>query len=222
MKTYIALKDNLERIFLSDKVLIRKWIIKKGSKEVFVEKYKGFYSIKIPDIIRLFFISQNSTIKPHNDFIDVTGNKLYKISNILNGSLKKINIIIEGADGIGKSTLVNELAQQGYLSQDRAIHEVTQSMREYIPKEIRVENVRKYLAENKNRRLIILYLSDEEVLRERILNREEISEYDKKAIIYQRLYIDTYFALKDFENIFLIDVLGKSPKQIATEIIKLM
>ena len=222
MKTYIALKDNLERIFLSDKVLIRKWIIKKGSKEVFVEKYKGFYSIKIPDIIRLFFISQNSTIKPHNDFIDVTGNKLYKISNILNGSLKKINIIIEGADGLGKSTLVNELAQQGYLSQDRAIHEVTQSMREYIPKEIRVENVRKYLAENKNRRLIILYLSDEEVLRERILNREEISEYDKKAIIYQRLYIDTYFALKDFENIFLIDVLGKSPKQIATEIIKLM
>ena len=95
MKTYIALKDNLERIFLSDKVLIRKWIIKKGSKEVFVEKYKGFYSIKIPDIIRLFFISQNSTIKPHNDFIDVTGNKLYKISNILNGSLKKINLVIK-------------------------------------------------------------------------------------------------------------------------------
>lgn len=80
MRTYIALKDNLERIFLSDKILIKKIVIQKRSEEILMEKYEGFYSIKIDNIIRLFYISKNSKIQPHNDFIDVTSNDFYKIS----------------------------------------------------------------------------------------------------------------------------------------------
>lgn len=68
MKKYIALKDNLDRIFLLQKTKIKSHFLK----------------------------------------IDITLNEKYLLKNILNGSLKKTNIVIEGADGVGKSTLVME------------------------------------------------------------------------------------------------------------------
>lgn len=223
MKMYIALKDNLNRIFLYDKILIKVIIIKKDDKKLYVEKYEGFYSIKIEEKdLRIFYIDENSKVKPYKDFIDVTSNNIYKISNILKDSINNMNTVIEGADGTGKSTLVNELAQQGYLCQDRAIREVTQSMREEIPKDIRINNVKRYLEKDIKRNLVILYISDENVLKKRILNRKDISEYDKKAIIYQKLYLDTFLSLKKYDNIFLVDGLGKNQKQIATEVIKLI
>lgn len=223
MKMYIALKDNLNRIFLYDKILIKVIIIKKDDKKLYVEKYEGFYSIKIEEKdLRIFYIDENSKVKPYKDFIDVTSNNIYKISNILKDSINNMNTVIEGADGTGKSTLVNELAQQGYLCQDRAIREVTQSMREEIPKDIRINNVKRYLEKDIKRNLVILYISDENVLKKRILNRKDISEYDKKAIIYQKLYLDTFLSLKKYDNIFLVDGLGKNKKQIATEVIKLI
>ena len=222
MHKYIILKDNLERIFFTGKKLLLSKKIYKEGRELFLEKYEGFYSIKIVGIIRLFYISENSNVKRYRDLIDVTKNKLYKIENILKGSLITTNIIIEGADGTGKSTLTRELAQKGYLCQDRAIREVTQSMREYIPKEIRVYNVKMYLEEKKNSKLVILYLSKEEELKKRIFSREEISEYDKKALIFQRLYLDTYFSLQHYQNIFLLDGYNKTPEELVQSVIKLI
>ena len=222
MHKYIALKDNLERIFLSDKKLVRTRKFQREGKEILLEAYEGFYSIKIVGIVRLFYISKKSNVKKHNDFIDVTWNSLYKVQNILRGSLNCTNIVIEGADGTGKSTLINELAQLGYLCQDRAVHEVTQSMRENIPRNIRINNVRLYLEEKRHRKLVILYLSKEGELEKRIFSREEISEYDKKALIFQKLYLDTYFSLQCFQNIFLLDGYDKAPRELANEVIKLI
>lgn len=222
MYKYIILKDNLERIFFTGKKLLLSKKICKEGRELLLEKYEGFYSIKIVGIIRLFYISENSNVKRYRDLIDVTKNKLYKIENILKGSLINTNIVIEGADGTGKSTLTRELAQKGYLCQDRAICEVTQSMREYIPKEIRLHNVKMYLEEKKNSKLVILYLSKEEELKKRIFSREEISEYDKKALIFQRLYLDTYFSLQHYQNIFLLDGYNKTPEELVQSVIKLI
>ena len=126
--------------------------------------------------------------------------------------------MIEGADGVGKSTLVAELAYKGYITQDRAVNEVTRKMREEIPKEDRIQGVKEYLEMDKNRKLVFLYLSDENVLKQRIESRKNISEYDKKALIFQRLYLDTYNGLKSFSNIYIIDCLGKTPAELVKEI----
>lgn len=216
MKKYVALKDNLGRIFLSDKIKIDSYKQRIGKNEILVENYKKFSTISINKTITIFFFSDEE--RPFNDFINVTQNKLYLLENVLKGSLKQTNIVIEGADGVGKSTLVAELAYKGYITQDRAVNEVTRKMREEIPKEDRIQGVKEYLEMDKNRKLVFLYLSDENVLKQRIESRKDISEYDKKALIFQRLYLDTYNELKSFSNIYIIDCLGKTPAELVKEI----
>lgn len=218
MKKYVALKDNLGRIFLSDKIKIDSYKLKIGKNEILVENYNGFSTVTINGNITIFYFSDETEQRPFNDFINVTQNKLYLLENVLKGSLKQTNIVIEGADGVGKSTLVAELAYKGYITQDRAVNEVTRKMREEIPKEDRIQGVKEYLEMDKNRKLVFLYLSDENVLKQRIESRKNISEYDKKALIFQRLYLDTYNELKSFSNIYIIDCLGKTPAELVKEI----
>lgn len=218
MKKYVALKDNLGRIFLSDKIKIDSYKQKIGKNEILVENYNGFSTVTINGNITIFYFSDETEQRPFNDFINVTQNKLYLLENVLKGSLKQTNIVIEGADGVGKSTLVAELAYKGYITQDRAVNEVTRKMREEIPKEDRIQGVKEYLEMDKNRKLVFLYLSDENVLKQRIESRKNISEYDKKALIFQRLYLDTYNGLKSFSNIYIIDCLGKTPAELVKEI----
>jgi len=222
MKKYVALKDNLGRIFLSDKTKVDSYEVKIRENEILVENYNGFSTVNINKKITIFYFSNEAKQKPFDDFIDVTQNSLYELKSILDGSLKQTNMVIEGADGVGKSTLVTELAYKGYITQDRAVKEVTRKMREEIPKKHRIEDVKKYLEEDINRKLIFLYLSDENVLKQRIESRENISEYDKKALIFQRLYLDTYNELKDFSNIYIIDCLGKTPTELVKEIERLI
>ena len=218
MKKYVALKDNLGRIFLSDKIKIDSYKLKIGKNEILVENYNGFSTVTINGNITIFYFSDETEQRPFNDFINVTQNKLYLLENVLKGSLKQTNIVIEGADGVGKSTLVAELAYKGYITQDRAVNEVTRKMREEIPKEDRIQGVKEYLEMDKNRKLVFLYLFDENVLKQRIESRKNISEYDKKALIFQRLYLDTYNELKSFSNIYIIDCLGKTPAELVKEI----
>ena len=222
MNLYLALKDNLEKIFLSDKKLQERRVLRKKNIEIIYEKYLGFFTLSIGSVVRLFYIPEKCRYMAHKDFINVTKNKRYRLKNILNGSIVRTGIVIEGADGTGKSTLVGELAQRGFLCQDRAVKEITCSMREEILKEERIKNVKKYLEQNSNKIVVFLYLSNENVLKDRIFSRGELSEFDKKAIIFQRMYVETYNSLKDFQNLFIVDCIDKTPKQIANEIIKLM
>lgn len=222
MRKYIALKDNLEQIFLSKKVRLKKRKLIKSGNTLVIEHYNGFITIHVENIITIFYFFNGTAEIPHNDFIDVTLNQKYYLKNILRGSLKVTNAVIEGADGVGKSTVVRNLANNGYLTQDRAVKEITQKMREEIPNQIRINEVEKYLQSNPNRKVIFLYISDEEVLRERIYSREVITEYDKKALISQRLYVDTFAYLKRYKNLFLVDCLNKTEVVLAEEIEKLM
>lgn len=221
MKKYIALKDNLERIFLLGKTKTNSYTLKKGKHSMLIEEYNGFSTVNIDEIITIFYFF-DETEKTFNDFIDITLNEKYLLKNILRGSLKKINVVIEGADGVGKSTLVRQLANKGYITQDRAVREVTQKMREEISNKERIESVKEYLYSDKKRKLIFLFLSNEKELEGRINMREKISEYDKKALIFQRLYVDTYNQLSNIKNLYIIDCLGKTPLDLVDEIEKLI
>lgn len=222
MKKYVTLKDNLERIFLSKKKKIKSCFLTKENHNLLIEYYTGFITVHIEGIITIFYFLNGTDEKPLNDFIDITLNEKYLLKNILRGSLKKMNLVIEGADGVGKSTLIRNLADEGYLAQDRAVKEVTQKIREEIPSEERIGEIKKYLQVDPNRKLVFLYLSDESVLENRINSRPLVTEFDKKAIIFQRLYIDTYNHLSNFDNLYIIDCLGKTPEDLTKEIEKLI
>lgn len=222
MKKYVTLKDNLERIFLSRKKKIKSYFLTKDNHNLLVEYYTGFITVHIEGIITIFYFFNGTDEKPLNDFIDITSNEKYLLKNILRGSLKKINLVIEGADGVGKSTLIRTLANKGYLAQDRAVKEVTQKIREEIPNEERINEIKKYLQADLNRKLVFLYLSDESVLENRINSRELITEFDKKALIFQRLYVDTYNHLNNFKNLHIVDCIGKTPEDLTKEIEKLI
>ena len=222
MKKYVTLKDNLERIFLSKKKIIKSYFLTKENHNLLVEYYNGFIAVHIEGIVTIFYFFNETDEKPLNDFIDVTSNEKYQLKNILSGSLKKTNLVIEGADGVGKSTLIRNLANKGYLAQDRAVKEVTQKIREEISSEERINEIKKYLQADLNRKLVFLYLSDESVLTNRINSRELITEFDKKALIFQRLYVDTYNHLSNFRNLYIIDCSGKAPEELIKEIEKLI
>lgn len=222
MKKYVTLKDNLERIFLSKKRKIKSYSLTKENYNLLIEDYNGFFTVHIEGIITIFYFFNETDEKPLNDFIDVTLNEKYQLKNILRGSLKKINLVIEGADGVGKSTLIRSLANKGYLAQDRAVKEVTQKIREEISSEERINGIKKYLQADLDRKLIFLYLSDESVLENRINSRKLITEFDKNALIFQRLYVDTYNHLNNFDNLYIIDCLGKTPEDLTKEVEKLI
>lgn len=187
--------------------------------DIFDKFRQHFQKIKI---ITIFYFFNGTSEKPLNDFIDVTLNEKYLLKNIFKGSLKKTNVVIEGADGVGKSTLAKNLALEGILVQDRAVKEITQKMREEISDITRINGVEEYLKEDEKRKVFFLYLSDEKVLKERIYTREFVSEFDKKAIIFQRLYLDTFDKLRNYKNLFLIDCLNKTEEDLLTEIKELI
>lgn len=111
-RIFLALKDNLLSIFLADKVFLESCLVFRYGKIVRKKIYQDFFTISVADIT-LIYISQNNEHLIHKDFIEVTDNKRYNISNILDGSVSLANLVIEGSDGVGKSTLVANLAQLG-------------------------------------------------------------------------------------------------------------
>ena len=221
MRKYIALKDNLARIFIQDKRQINQYTLKKESITWLIKHYQTFITVEISGIMIFYFFNEIGE-KPFEDFIEVTSNKRFLLKNILQGSVTKLNLVIEGADGVGKSTIVKKLAEEGYLAQDRAVEEITKQMREEIPNDIRITRVREYLKTNIKRKVIFLYLSNVEELKKRIFSREKVSEYDKKAVIFQQLYLDTYTHLQNHNNLYLLDCSEKSPHQLLKEIKKLI
>ncbi len=221
MKTYIILKDGAESNFLLGKSILKKNTVFMSGKEVTLEKYDLFYSINVQGVIRLFYIPNDSSIENNKNLLEVTGNRKYNVNNILQGSLKNTNIVIEGSDGVGKTTLVKELAKNGLLTQDRAVEEVTRSMKTYRSRKERIQRVETYLRNNPSKKLVFLYLSNEDVLYNRVFSREVVDEFDKESIISQRLYIDTYNALRNYPNLFLVDCLDKAPEEIANKVIQL-
>ncbi len=220
---YLALKDNLLKIFISDKVKLGTEYVRCGKIDVIKTLFQDFYTLEFKNIVTLIYIQENKLEIKHADFIDVTENSKFYIEDILNGSVVNANTVIEGSDGVGKSTLVANLAQLGILCQDRAVNSITKKMKPEIESNERLFSIQKYLDEEPSRKVIFLYLSSEFELNKRIYSREFISEYDKHSIIFQRLYVDTYMKIKEkYKNIFLLDCLNKSEEDMVKELLGIL
>lgn len=151
--------------------------------------------------------------KAPKGFIEVTGNEIYENSNIYNGSIISNNTIIEGTDGVGKTTTIEELIKQGIICQDRCMDVISANMLFEISMETRVQKYQKYL-KIINKNVIILVNNDKKELERRINLRTRLSEFDEQAYEYNNLYLETFNYMKKhnmlMNKMFLIDTTNLS------------
>lgn len=120
-----------------------------------------------------------------------------------------MKIILEGTDGVGKTSTIEQLKKEGILCQDRSRDMISKYMLFDYSLEERSKKYYEYL---KSHDCIILFLvnHDKEKLMNRIYSREKISEFDLEAYEYNTLYQETYDYMKEQDmlchKLFLVDV----------------
>jgi len=145
---------------------------------------------------------------PPRGFIEVTGNPTYENLGIFNGSIISNNTIIEGTDGVGKTTTIIELLKSGIICQDRCMDIISTNMLFDVSMKERANKYQNYL-KNIDKKIIIMVNNDKEELQRRINKRKVISKFDELAYEYNELYKDTYNYMEEhnmLENkMFLAD-----------------
>lgn len=176
------------------------------------KKYKdNLYTVEIDEFIKpkemtIIEVSSDTenlrNYNPEETFIEVTKNPIYKNEYIKNGSIKKDNIIIEGTDGVGKTTTIVKLVEDGIICQDRCEKVISKNMLFDINMEERAKAIyEKYFSKEQGTIIIFLVNLDKKELERRINSREKISEFDLEAYKYGILYKDTYeFMIKKYDT----------------------
>lgn len=141
----------------------------------------------------LILIKSISSIKSKS-LIDVSNNNLYNENNLKN--IIVTNYVIEGTDGVGKTTTITGLINEGIVCSDRD-KEICKYMLFDIDMKTRCENYEKYLNNNEIKVLFLVNNSKKELER-RINQREKISEFDKQAYEYNELYKNTYIEMQKY------------------------
>ena len=124
-----------------------------------------------------------------------------------------MKIIIEGTDGVGKTTTIEKLKECGIIIQDRSRDVISKYMLFNIDMKTRANKYFEYL---KNNECLILFLinNDKEELMRRIYSRKKISDFDLHAYEYNLLYRETYEYMKInnllLDKLFIIDVTNLS------------
>lgn len=133
----------------------------------------------------------------------------------------KNNIILEGTDGVGKTSTIKELNKYNIICQDRSKDIISKYMMFDIDMNIRAKKYYEFL---KNNDCIVIFLinNNKEELMKRIYSREKISEFDLQAYEYNNLYKDTYLYMKKNKmlnnKLFMIDCTGLSLSKQVKEI----
>lgn len=176
-------------------------------KQIIVKKrtryLSGEYTIEIDkfskpiDFTMIEVSAENNELlekyNPDETFIEVTGNPIYANKNIINGSIKKSNVIVEGTDAVGKTTTIEKLLADGIVCQDRCEKVISKNMLFDISNEKRGEEIyNTYFSKPNNTTIIFLVNYDEKELIRRVLSRGTISEFDLEAYRYGLLYKETY------------------------------
>lgn len=133
----------------------------------------------------------------------------------------KNNIILEGTDGVGKTSTIKELNKYNIFCQDRSKDIISKYMMFDIDMNIRAKKYYEFLKKN-DCTVIFLINNNKEELMKRIYSREKISEFDLQAYEYNILYKDTYLYMKKNKmlnnKLFMIDCTGLSLSEQVQEV----
>lgn len=99
--------------------------------------------------------------------------------------------ILEGTDGVGKSSTIKELLKDGIICDDRSRDIISKYMLFDVDMEVRAKKYEEFF-KTSNAKVIFMINNNEKEIMRRIYSREKISEYDKNANAYNKLYLDTY------------------------------
>lgn len=117
-------------------------------------------------------------------------------------------IILEGTDAVGKTSVINNLANYELVDRDRNICSLMNFNVSLKERTIKLSN---YL-EKSERFIIFLINNDKEELERRIKTRTKIDEFDKYAYLYNLLYLETYIYMEKNNllkgRLFMIDCTG--------------
>lgn len=129
---------------------------------------------------------------------------------------RKITVVIEGTDGVGKSTVIKALEQYygnhaiteykqtdkkpvklEFEFLDRETTTISASMLFTVRMKDRIERIKKYMDANPDTFILFLVNEDAEELMRRIKTRDKpISDFDNDAPAYNLLYMATYREMK--------------------------
>lgn len=123
--------------------------------------------------------------------VDVTNINGYQNKEIYNGFIKKVGIIIEGTDAVGKSLTLKGLLKEGIVCKDRESKVISVNMLFEIPMEERAKKYEDFLINNDDLLLFLINNDKEELLR-RVYSRGNISDFDLDTYEYNKLYKKTY------------------------------
>ena len=100
-------------------------------------------------------------------------------------------IILEGTDAVGKSSTAAALAKRGIMCEDRSKDIISRYMLFDVDMSVRAAHYDAFL---RNADVLVVFLvnHDEQELMRRIYSRPTVSEFDKRANEYNRLYQDTF------------------------------
>ena len=136
-----------------------------------------------------------------------------------------MKIIIEGTDGVGKSTTIKRLAKNNIICQDRSRNVISK----YMIFDISMENrTKKYFEYLKNNNCLIIFLinNDKNELMRRIYSRNEINDFDMQAYEYNLLYKETYEYMKKhnmlLKKLYMIDVTNLNIEEQTNKVKKLI
>ena len=193
--------DSIDIIF-DGEVIGRKIYGEDNGVSIEIDQYFNFNKLCVIRTNDENYIPPKGIIKTTN---------IFDHENIVNGLVRVTNFTLEGTDGIGKSTAINDLLNEGIVCFDRNLDVICKYMLFDVPMKKRISEYKKYL-ENTKDRILFLVNRDEEELRRRINQREHISEFDKYAVEYNRMYYDTYKELEQrnwlYDKLFLLDCTG--------------
>lgn len=217
MNSYVSTKREYLSSYLKKlKELYEEPIIHKneivGKKIIYEDKgilikVECYFNLNSLCIIR----TNSNEYVPEKGFIKVSN--LFDSENILNGFINVPNYTLEGTDGIGKTTTIEELIYEGIVCFDRNLDTICKYMLFDVPMETRIHEYKKYLEQTKDKILFLVNM-DEEEIRRRIYSRDVVSEFDKYAVEYNRMYYETYKEMERrnllYNKLFLADCTGLS------------
>lgn len=207
-KRYVSTRETLLNSYLENCLMINTYMY--SDKTVYhyedsnlnrfvVERYSnGLTMVKTDEFLQI------------KGLIDVTTNPLYLDTNI--SKVRFCKAIIEGTDGVGKTSTIAQLIEQGFVCLDRSEF-ICQYMLFDVPLNKRISAYKEYLKKIAPYFVVFLTNNSRKELEDRINRRESISEFDKLAYEYNELYQDTYREMNKLkvENpIELIDCTGIS------------
>ncbi|MCI9234245.1 MAG: hypothetical protein HFH08_06640 [Bacilli bacterium] len=205
-KKYMTLKPRILLQLKQNKLFNSYYLWK--NRLVKILDYKGYSVIEQMDIFKY---------PVERDLIEVTKNK-----HVNSETLKVVSLILEGTDGVGKSTVGAHLLKHGILCQDRSEDIICKYMLFDVEEKIRLLGIQQYLFLHSDLKMVFLVLDDKKELERRISSRKKISQYDLQTYQYNCLYEKTYQQLEYLPNLYRVDCKKKKVEEIVKEIMEIV